>query len=213
MKIISTYILTSALLIFISCQKDSAPAPVQVTTNPSSLKTCNFQPAISYDTNYIPHKLNSKWGYCFCNPSICYDWVATIIKDSTYSKGSNFTIKYSPYDPPHGNMIESVRIDSNGVYHSLMLYAGPGNGLDTVIIIDPRANNGDTIYKNYVKDVYTILIDKNATYLLNNNTQITNCYRINIVCPLKNTTINNYYRKGIGLLNVYGFGLNSLIIR
>ena len=187
-----TYLLISFVaIIFIGCQKD-------VDTKPyvTPIVSCeNLYTTISTDTNYIPHKRNNYWVFCQIINNKYNDFSTTIISDTLINKTAYFVRRYNYGTNPHDQwqcncFNNSVLIDSLGNYYSTTMdypFA------DTIMIIKVNANDGDTIYKNNIKGINVILVNKNETI-----ETLTGCYHTKLTYPNKVQEI--IYKKGIGEL-------------
>ena len=184
----SLFVILAGLLLFASC-KEKKKEEV------STIADCILYETLNADTNFIPHKKNNFWDYCFqANFSVSNN--SKVIYDSLINNKYHFTIQ-NTNDPQTGVTIVDYHytIDSLNHYY---LTSGANSFADTIRIINPVANNGDTIYKNPAKKVTVVVVNKNETYQT-----IHGCYHVVEIRPFDNTNTtfdyaHHYYKKGLG---------------
>lgn len=179
------YIFIFFLFVLIGCKKIETTSP--------GVSDCHIYSNVNPDTNYIPHKKGNFWSYCYegnsaagFNVNIVLD---TIIGGKIYFQ--RVFAASNSHSPPQSIPGNSV-IDSLGNYYLVInVYSVP----DTVLIIKPNAQNGDTIYKNLIKSNKVVLENKNETFM-----SIPGCHHIKIIKSTSNSTKveHHYYKKGVG---------------
>lgn len=207
-SLINISVFLGLVLVCYSCKKDTGPSS-DISTG-TSVGNCKLTNYVSPDSNYIPHKLNNQWSYCSCSSQNCYGWSSEVRIDTFYNKEQHFSIRYTPAQPLPTGFTEQIIVDSNNVYTSINCYSTSPN-IDTVLIINPKANNGDTIFKNEAKQIYTVLINKSDVFS-DGNITIQNCYHIKIYSINFSRVFDNYYKKGVGFLNFNGFKMWNCVI-
>ena len=130
-------------IVFIGCKKDQ---------NPELESPCILYSIISSDTNYIPHKKNNYWDYCYeVNHAVGNN--SKVIFDSIVNNSIQFKIKNTK-SSKNGTQISYLfySIDAqNNLYYTESQYDSISFVQTNAIkLIDPFANNGDTIYKNQI---------------------------------------------------------------
>lgn len=187
------------IITLIGCKKDPNLNPYK--PKPNCDKIYNI---VSTDTNYIPHKKNNGWNYCSGNidmagytSGVILDTIIQnkIIFDRLFHTDSQHTI--------HANSVCRVMIDSTGNYYQMTDYP---YFTDTLLLINPSAQNGDTIYFNSLINLKVVLINKNETL-----EGITDCYHSRVISPNYVST-DYYFKKGIGQLFYGQFKLESATI-
>lgn len=120
----------------------------------------------------------------------------TIIQNITY-----FNITYSDPSNNFPSWTDRYFIDSLGRYYSTSLNFSSGNYSDTLLLIDPQALNGDTIFSDPLANIKVVLIDKNKTVQ-----NVPNCYHINIIntSNIFSPVSQYYFKKGAGSLFYHG---------
>lgn len=209
-KFYFNYLLLS-LLFFYSCKKDEKNTPQtggyqHYDTHPASDTSCKLITIFSTDTNYIPHKKNNSWYYCSgyiaIAPKIGMVVYDTIIQNITY-----FNITYTDPSNIVSSWTDRYFIDSVGKYYSTSLNHYVGNYLDTLLLINPHASIGDTIFNDTSAKIKVVLIDNNETVQ-----NVPNCYHIKIINNNASSSVSQYYfKKGVGSLFYHGT-LKSAVI-
>lgn len=204
------YIFTICIsfLSFYSCKKtektpSEAPSDTHnywpSTYNPNASNSwCKLVTSVSSDTNFIPHKKNNTWSYCSSYGNVA-DRNGTVIKDTFYQNKYYFEILFNfPTSHPSGptGWLDKYVIDSLGRYY---YSSSLNNYIDTILLIDPHAINGDTIYNNISSNVKVVLINKADTV-----SSFLDCYHIRIIRPNYSYPDNHYYKKGLGDLFYMG---------
>lgn len=187
-----------SFVLFLSCKKK-----VEEDPNP----TCDIYHTVSSDTNYIPHKKGNYWNYCNEVSTIGWNgWSAKITFDTIIGNKMYFVRTFNFAAGPSGAGAGSIligdesfnsMIDSLGNYYFLNYRNNNiGNPKDTILLIEPSATNGDTIYKNAFANIKVVLINKNETFYL-----ISGCYHSRVILNAYSGTpkvVDHYFRKGIG---------------
>jgi len=182
---LSNFAVLLMVIAFFSCKKKDPPHYI---VEPK----CNLVYSLCPDTNYIPHKNANYFNYC----SEITSWSANIKNLNVVGKTTYFDLVYANSKSGLGPT-EKFSIDSAGIYHVNGHYIN-GNYYDSLVIINPKAINGDTIYKNKQKQISVVLVDKNYTFI-HNNTPASGCYYI--MMRFTNGDVEHcYYKKQVGLL-------------
>lgn len=186
------FILSTVMVLVFACKKkeenQETPAPIK----------CRLSFTESTDTNYIPHNNSNKFNYCNGSNT----WVANVTGYKKTGKTVEFGLLYVASKFGTGPF-EQYTIDSLGNYRVNMHYLY-GSTYDSLLIINPKANTGDTIYKNYSKKIFVVLVDKNYTFS-KDGLDVAGCYHSRIIYK-DGTTEDNFYKKGVGLLYWPGTG-------
>lgn len=156
------------------------------------MANCKLYDAVSSDTNFIPHKKNNYWSYCYSiNYAVGNE--STVISDTFFNNAHQFIIRNHITSKNINSIVDYLYlVDSLSNYNMIN-----SNTNDTIKIINPVASNGDTIYKNTAKSRYVILINKNETFK-----SITGCYHIVEIRPYSANPymeyIHHFYKRGLG---------------
>lgn len=176
----------------ISCKKNVEPEEEN--------RSCALFVSVSSDTNFIPHKKNNYWDYCYeQNHAVGNNSV--VIFDSIVNNAIQFKIKNTK-SSKNGTQIRYLNytVDAQNNFYCSESYFDtiPFIQANSIKLIDPSANNGDTIFNNQIAGIKVILINKNETYK-----SIVGCYHSLEIRPNSNNSnyfelLDHYYKKGIG---------------
>jgi len=164
---------------------------------------CQLYTEVSSDTNYIPHKKNNYWRYCLGGWS---GWDAKIILDTVIGNKLYF-VRTFQFTPGHsgggaGNSMMGDRsnysvIDASGKYYFLKSrFVNSLMPQDTVLIINPSAANGDTIYNSSIANVKVVLVNKSETFY-----SVPDCYHSRVILNANSNSkkiVDHYFKKGLG---------------
>ncbi|MFO0355434.1 MAG: hypothetical protein ACK50A_00660 [Sphingobacteriaceae bacterium] len=178
----------------VSCKKNAFTD----TKNNVLLTDLNYK--VTGDTNYIPHANSNVYTYGnHLSPFVC-----TVKNYLKTSSKISFEMEYVTDKKIFA--ADKYEIDSSGKYQALV-HTFSNKTYENLIVIDPKANNGDTIFNDPVKKIFTILIEKNFT-LKYNDREHPNCYYTKTSYPDGGNEVC-FYKKGVGLLFWGGFALTS----
>ena len=180
---------------------NAAPYPYGGATNP--YYTCITYTAVSSDTNYIPHHKYNSWDYCSGSLNVA-DWTSYILADTTSNDTVYFTqsFDFNTVHAPQQHYHIKTMIDPSGNYYSVGSFVAH-TATYTAKFICPSAINGDTLFKDQASGDYVKLINNDDNYMPDATTILPHSYHIEY--GVNNSgKYNLYYKKGIGLLLVFG---------
>lgn len=184
----------------ISCKKNVEPKVENIS--------CTLFTSVSSDTNYIPHKKNNYWQYCYEASSIAWSgWSAVITSDTVigsktyFSRAFSFTAGHSGGGAGSALIGDSSSyysmIDNSGKYYYLKYrYQNPLPIRDSIMIINPLATNGDTICNNSLAGIKVVVINNSETFY-----SISGCYHSRVIHSANSgitKMVDHYFKKGIG---------------
>ncbi|MES2513652.1 MAG: hypothetical protein V4580_05880 [Bacteroidota bacterium] len=188
------------LVTLVSCKKNVEPEKEN--------RTCSLFTSLSSDTNYIPHKKNNYWQYCYEGSYVAWSgWSAVITCDTVISGKAYFSRTFSFTAGHSGGGAGSALIGDSSSYYSMIdnsgkyyylkyRYQNPSHIRDSIMIINPFALNGDTIYNNSLAGIKVVVINKNETFY-----SIAGCYHSRVILSANSgitKIVDHYFRKGLG---------------